>query len=132
MAVITRIATCSPDGSNPWLPQVADKVAGEALEAGHAVYLKSDGKWWKADGTAATAPAKFRGVVAKAASANCPITVLGPGWRIGGYAAGMTVGASYFVSTTAGALADAATTGGTTAVAYAVSATDIIILANQL
>jgi hypothetical protein len=41
------------------------------------------------------------------------------------YGAALTIGASLFVSATAGALADAASTGGTTQVARVISATRI-------
>jgi hypothetical protein len=41
------------------------------------------------------------------------------------YGSGLTPGARYFISATAGAIDDAATTGGTVAIGFAVSATRI-------
>lgn len=128
MADLTRGSTPSPDMSNPSLPLIVG-IADVDLVAGDAVYLKSDGEWAKAVGTADNAAAKFGGIVAKSASAGEACTILLPGWRIMNYSTGLTPGARYFVGATAGNLADAATTGGNDAVAMAVSATDILITA---
>src|SRR5690349_16273398 len=111
MANITP-ASVSLDGSTgSFALQIPDLVAGEALTAGNAVYIKSDGKVWKSNGTAATAPAGFVGIVVKDYAVGRAVTVWSVGTRMR-YAAGMTPGAPLFVSGTAGALADAATTGG--------------------
>jgi hypothetical protein len=131
MAEITRIAAPSFDSSNPALKKTSGFLAGEDVLAGDWVYMKSDGKWWKATGAAATAPAKGKGMVALDAKANEACTVLGAGWRWN-YGTGLTPGAQYFISgAVAGGLADAASTGGTTSVAFAVSATDIEITGVQ-
>lgn len=131
MAEITRIAAPSFDSSNPALKKTSGFVCGEDVAAGDWVYMKSDGKWWKATGAAATAPAKAKGMVALDQKAGEACTVLGAGWRWQ-YAAGLTPGAQYFLSgTVAGGLADAASTGGTSVLAFAVSATDIEITGVQ-
>lgn len=129
MADITR-ANFSFDGSNPALPKLSGKLAGEAIAAGQAVYLKSDDKIWLADGSAADALSEFIGLAGTTASAGYAVTVLLPGWRCR-YAASMTPGDRLYVSVTAGALADAASTGGTTPVAIVASATEILITGYQ-
>lgn len=124
MADLTRIASPSFDGANPALPKITGLVAGEALTIGDLVYIKSDGKVWKTVGSAATAPAKAVGMVGLDCSVNEACTILARGWRWN-YSTGLTPGAKYYVSGTAGLLSDVATTGGTTPVAFAITATDI-------
>lgn len=98
-------------------------LAGEAIAAGDVCYIKSDGLVWRSNGTAATAPAKADGIAAKAASVGEAVTLFRNVDMH--YGAGLTPGAGYFVSATAGQLDDAATTGGTARVAFAVDATRI-------
>lgn len=106
------------------LPPASNKLtltAGEAIAAGDACYIKSDGKWWRSNGTAATAPAQVDGFAAAAAAVGEPLTCF---WGVRfNYAAAMTPGTPYYASGTPGALSDAATTGGTVVVAVAVDAT---------
>jgi hypothetical protein len=131
MAEITRVAAPSFDSSNPSLKKTTGPVAGEAIAAGDWCYMKSDGKWWKATGAAATAPAKAKGMAALDASAGEAVTILGVGWRWK-YGAGLTPGAQYFLSgTVPGGLADAASVGGTAVLAFAVSDTDIEVTGVQ-
>jgi hypothetical protein len=126
MAEITRgtvsLATVQPGYEH----QINSIVAGEALTAGDFVYIKSDGKAWKATGAAANAAAAARGVVLLDAVAGDGVTVFhGVSLR---YASGLTPGASYFLSgTVAGGLADAASTGGTTEIAYATDTNRIFV-----
>lgn len=127
MAVITRANVSLDTSTGQFASQIPDLVAGEALSAGMAVYIKSDGKLWKSNGTAATAPSAFVGIVAADAAAGDAVTAFGVGTRFR-YASGMTPGVPLYISTTAGSLADAATTGGTLPVARVVTATDIIII----
>jgi hypothetical protein len=91
-------------------------TAGEDIAAGDPMYIKSDGLWWRSNGTAATAPAKVQGWATVAAKAGSPVTGY---WNVhlayGPSTA--TPGASLFVSATLGQLDTAATTGGTAAVA---------------
>lgn len=126
MATLTKV---SPSLSSP-LPcgghSISGLVAGEALVAGDLVYIKSDGKVWKANGTAATAPALAVGMVSMISSVGEAATIwFGVCFN---YAASLTPGARYYASATAGALDDAATTGGTVPVAIAVDATQIYVL----
>jgi hypothetical protein len=99
--------------------------AGEDIAAGDVVYIASTGRFMKSNGTAATAPAKVRGIALGAATSGEALTVY-RGVEVR-YGSGMTPGAQLFASATAGLLDDAATTGGTAAVGYVVDATRIFI-----
>lgn len=127
MATLTRASVSVDTSTAQFASQIPDLVAGEALTAGDWVYIKSDGKIWKTDGTAANAASATIGMVAKSYAVGRAVTVFGVGTRFR-YSTGMTPGARYFNSATAGALDTAATTGGLLPVARAVSATDIIII----
>lgn len=124
MATITTVSpslsTLTPDHSC----QVGSGLlAGEALAAGDICYIKSDGKAWKSNGTAVNAAAKADGIAVETAGAGAAVTLMRNVEM--SYASGLTPGARYYVSATAGKLDDAATTGGTGAVAFAVDATRI-------
>jgi hypothetical protein len=98
-------------------------LAGEAIAAGDACYIKSDGKIWLASGAAANAAAVVAGFAAMAASVGEAVTLLHD--VVFKYGAAMTSGTRYYLSgTVAGGLADAATTGGTTAIAIAMPGVD--------
>ncbi len=104
-------------------------VAGEAIAAGDACYIKNDGKVWKATGAAANAAARVRGFAAKAAAVGGAVTLLRDVNMH--YGSGLTPGADYYLSgSTAGGLADAASTGGTAPIAFAVDATRIRAVGN--
>lgn len=110
--------------------QIAGLLAGEALAAGDACYIKSDGLVWKATGAAANAAAKVDGFAAMAAASGEAVTlVFDVNLR---YGSGLTPGARYYLSgATAGALADASSTGGTAPVAFAIDATRIRVLQSR-
>lgn len=131
MATLTKVGTPSlttiiPDGAN----RVGSNLkAGEALGACDPCYIKSDGKVYKSDGTAANAAAKCHGFSGMAADAGQPVTLYdGVDFR---YGSGLTPGTPLFVSATAGALDDAATTGGTGLVGYVIDATRIRVFAGR-
>lgn len=105
--------------------QLNNIVAGEDLVAGDMVYIKSDGKAWKANGTADTAPAYYDGIVLQAATAGDGVSV--HRGIVVHYGSGMTPGARYYISATAGRLDSAPTTGGTVPAAKAVDATRLYI-----
>ena len=99
-------------------------IAGEAIAAGDACYIKSDGKAWKASGAAAGAAAQVYGFAAQDSSVNEAVTLVYD-VRIK-YGAALTPGVKVFLSgTVAGGLADAASTGGTAAIGVVVDATRI-------
>lgn len=129
MATVTRASDVSVDASTAMVaPQISGLVAGEAIDAGAACYIKAaDGKVYMSNGTSANAAAKFDGIAAQAAAAGQGVTLFGPGTRFR-YGTGLTIAGLMYISATAGRLDDAATTGGTTAVAKAISATEIVIV----
>lgn len=121
MANLAKSGTPSLSSLNPPASNFLTLIAGEAIAAGDACYVKSDGKIWLSDGSAADALAVVDGFAQAAAAANEPVTI---GWGVRmKYAAGMTPGTPYYLSTDPGALSDAATTGGTKVIARAVDAT---------
>jgi hypothetical protein len=109
--------------------QFAGLLAGEAIAAGDLCYIKSDGKIWRSNGTAATAPAKFRGIALEACAVGEAVTIMHHVTMR--YGSGMTPGADLFVSATAGAIDDAATTGGTAPIGFVVDATRIYVFPSR-
>lgn len=98
-------------------------LAGEAIAAGDVCYIKSDGKVYKSDGSAADAAARVDGIVLVAAAAGEAVTLL---FNVNvRYGSGMTPGTRFYVSADAGLLADAPSTGGIEPVAFAIDATRI-------
>lgn len=130
MATLTRSSSASMDASTGMFAvQITGLVAGEALDAGAACYIKtSDGKVYMSNGTAATEPAEFVGFAPRAAAAGEPITLFSLGARFR-YGTSLSPGAQLFVSATAGKLDDAATTGGGTPIAIVLNSTDILCVA---
>lgn len=100
-------------------------VAGEAIAGGDICYIKSDGKVWRSNGTAATAPAKVDGFASQAAAAGDPITLIFN--MTVGWANTVNPGTSLFVGTTAGDLTDTATTGGTSRVGVVIDANRVYL-----
>lgn len=88
--------------------------AGESLTIGQLVYPASDGDWNLADANTTAAAARAQGIVVEsydgettvASGAQCTVCVFGP---VTGLST-ITPGANYYVSDTAGAVADAAAT----------------------
>src|SRR4051812_47797912 len=77
--------------------------AGEALAAGDACYIKSDGLVWKSTGAAANAAAKVRGFAAEACAVGEAVTLFFDVnfWYTSGATPGIDV---YLSGTTAGGL----------------------------
>lgn len=126
MAAVTLTGTPSLATTVPCPAHtIGGLLAGEAIGAGHLCYIKSDGKVWKSNGTAADAAAQVAGIalvataVGEAVSLYHGVTVR--------YGAGLTPGAKLFVSTTAGLIEDAATTGGTAPIGVVIDATRVHI-----
>lgn len=104
-------------------------TAGENLVAGDLVYLKSDGKWWKARGNAATtigllalATSSITADIAGLILRQGPVTLGSWSWSIGG-----TAGILYVSTATAGVFQQTVPTTGTFAqvCGYATSTTSI-------
>lgn len=125
MADITRanvsLATLTPARENQ-----LTKIAATDLASGDMVYLTTSETFAKCDGTANDVKAKWFGMITRAAKSGQPVTAY-KGVEMN-YATGLTPSARYYLSTTAGALADSATTGGDVPCAYAVSATTIMVM----
>lgn len=126
MAALTKVGTPSlasvqPPPNN----KVCDIVAGEALAAWDACYIKSDGKAWRSTGAAANAAAVVAGFAAAPYAVGMPVTLF---FDVEAqYATGMTPGTPYFLSgTVAGGLDSAASTGGLHPCAYAKTATVLL------
>jgi hypothetical protein len=123
MAQIAKSGTPSLATVTTQMNSLSGLIAGEAIAAGDACYIKSDGKAWLATGTAANAAAKVYGYACQAASVGEAVT-LAYDVRFR-YGAGLTPGAQVFLSATAGTLSDVATTGGTAPIGVVVDATRI-------
>jgi hypothetical protein len=107
----------------PQSSQIVGLLAGEAIAAGAPCYIKSDGKAWNSNGTAANAAAKVDGWAAAAAAVGEAVTLyFDVNFR---YGSGMTPGARIYLSATAGTISDAATTGGTAPIGFVIDATRI-------
>lgn len=125
MANVSKTGTPSLSTPAPRPPEtLTGLLAGEALAAGDAVYIKtSDGKLWIATGAAVAEAAEAIGLVCAPASADEAVTValFGSGlmFAYGPNIAGAATaaGTPLFLGT-GGLLADAATTGGLVAVAW--------------
>jgi hypothetical protein len=128
MAAVTKSGTPSLSTMVPCpAHQLSGLVAGEAIVAGDACYIKAaDGKVWLATGAAANAAAQVDGFAAKNYAVGQGVTLY---YNVHfNYGSGLTIGALYYLSgTTAGGLVDAASTGGTTWIAKAIDATRIYI-----
>lgn len=123
---IPSLATLTPGAEN----LQAGLVAGEAIAACDACYIKaSDGKVWRAIGTALNAAARVRGFAWFGADVNEAVTLTWDlTWR---YGVGLSPGADVYLGDAAGAIADAATTGGTVPIGYVVDATRIHLDRNR-
>lgn len=131
MATITKVGTPSISTTTPCpAHHISGLNAGEAIAAGDLVYVATTGLVMKANGTAATAPARARGMALQAAAINEGVSIYsGVNVR---YGSGMTPGTSLFVSATAGLIDDAATTGGTVPIGFVIDATRIRIFEARL
>lgn len=136
MAEVTKSGT--PSLATPFpTPEtiITGLLAGEAIAAGDAVYLKgSDGRIYKASGAAANEAARVLGFAAAAADAGEAVSVIRAfSGAIMGYKAmiGATpapAGTRFYLSgTVAGGLADTASTGGTEVIAFALGDGRILV-----
>lgn len=128
MALVTRSSDASIDVSTAqFAPQITGLYAGEDLDAAAPCYIKSDGKVWMSNGTAANAAAAVDGFTPRAVKSGQPVTIFGEGSRFH-YGSSLTPGATLYVGATAGRLDTAATTGDASGVVKVVNATDIVVL----
>ena len=107
---------------------ISDKNAGEGLTASNLVYMKSDGKWWKTDADAEATTKGLLGITMADISVNTAGRVLIFG-RVASAGWSWTIGASIYVSCTAGGLTETAPLGSgdqVRKIGHALSATTII------
>lgn len=136
MALITKASSPSMDANQNTQVAAGELYAGEDLEAVSPCYIKqSDGKVYMSDGAAATEPATIHGWTPKSYLEGEPVTLYGYGTRFK-YGSGMTPGDRFYLGasdlyTPEGAspgIDTATTTGDAVGIAFAVSATDIVVL----
>ncbi len=126
MAVITRLATASPDAKTAMrTADVTGLIAGETIAVAAPCIINADGTIRNANGGAA-ATARIAGFSMRDALAGEPLTLKLVGQRFS-YGSGLTPGAKLFVGATAGTLDDVATIGDATGVALVLTTTDIIV-----
>jgi hypothetical protein len=109
--------------------RISGLIAGEDLQACEAVYVKSDGKVWRANGTAANAAARVRGFAAmNALAAQTDAITIMHSCEVA-WANTLTPGADLYLSAAVpGGLSTTATTGGAAAIAYVKDANHIVLL----
>lgn len=118
MADVAKAGTPSLASTLPDPTHHFTGIAGEAIAAGDLCYIASTGRILRSNGTAATAPAECDGIALQAAPIGGAVSIYHD--VVVRYGTGFTPGQSFYVSATAGVLADAATTGGTYPIAFAV------------
>jgi hypothetical protein len=129
--IATKSATAGIDISTAVVNQLlTGLIAGEDIALCDLVYLKSDGKVWRATAAAANAAAKAIGVAPRAAKAGQPITVVpGPNQVVRWSDAALgTPGTLLFVGETAGTLSSIATTGDAVGFAQVIDASNIRLI----
>lgn len=130
MADLAKSSKASIDATTAMLaPQISGLIAGENIPVMSPCYIKaSDGKVYRTSGAAANELARCAGICPRAANATEPVTLFGLGTRFS-YSDGLlTPGALYFISATAGLIADAASTGDAVGVFQAVTTEDLRIV----
>lgn len=133
MALVTRASDANMDmttGSK--IPTITGVLAAEDLDIAAPCHINSSGTVEMSNATAANADAKVQGFTPRAVKSGQPVTLFGPGTRFRYAASGLTPGNTLYLGATDGRLDDGATTGDSTGVAVAVSATDIVVMANKL
>jgi hypothetical protein len=129
MAVIAKSGSPSFSSMNldPGAQKLPALIAGEALAAGDACYIKaSDGLVYRSTGAAANAAAKVRGFAPALVNIGEPVSLIFNVSMF--YGSGLTPGTDVFLSgTTAGALVDTASTGGTAPIGFVIDATRIYV-----
>lgn len=128
MAALAKSGTPSVStAGGPEFSSKATRAAGEAISAGDACYIKSDGLIWKSTGATATAPAQVDGFAMKDALAGEQVTIC---WNVRfNYGAAMVPGTPFYLSgTVAGGLDTVASTGGTKPIARAFDSTRIEVI----
>lgn len=132
MADILRVAGLVPSIAS-YLPDAHCKItgllAGQAIAAGDACYIASDGTIMRSTAVAADAAAKVRGFALIPTDAGEAVTLFN--WIEIRYANAMTPGANVYLSAATGAnsgrIADATSTNAPTACGFVVDAQRIVV-----
>src|ERR687886_2838811 len=99
MATISKSGTPSLASlAVPAANKITGLLAGEAIAAGDICYVKSDGKVWRSNGTAANAAAKVRGMAMTAAAVGEACTLYHD--VVVRYGAALTPGQDLYASAT--------------------------------
>ncbi len=127
MAVVTKSLKASFDAVQALTVQqlTGDIFAGETLPIASPCYIKSDGKAYLCNGTAADAKVVVDGWTGKEYRTGEPVALLGRGMRYHYSDGALTPGQGLYLGTTAGTLDTAATIGGTAVVARAINTKDV-------
>jgi hypothetical protein len=117
-------------------PNVKTLLAGESLVLGDLVYLKSDGKWWKAKADAADTSSGLIGIALESKSAGEAIRVALPGSVVYNSGWSWTIGCILYISAVTGGLITetqpSATTNIIRVVGFPISATSIFLMPSGL
>jgi hypothetical protein len=127
MADITKVGTptVSTVGPIPGANKLPTLTAGEAIAAGDACYIASDGLVKLSDASAGDALSMVHGFAPYAVASGETITlVFNVCFR---YGSGLTPGAKLFLSVTTGGLADAASAHAPDPIGFVVDATRIYV-----
>lgn len=129
MAAVAKSGTPSLSSMNldPGAQKLPPLIAGEALAAGDACYIKgSDGLVYRSTGAAANAAAKVRGFAPTLINIGEPVSLI---FNVSmNYGSGLTPGADVYLSgSTAGGLDTATSTGGTAPIGFCIDATRIYV-----
>lgn len=136
MAQVTRSADASIDPVSwekvPQTPQLADLVAGEALDVAAPCYINStDGKVYMSNGTLADEEAEVAGFTPRAYKVGKPVTLVGAGavflYSDDFSAESVSPGDKLFLAAANGVLDTVAQTGNPGAVAIALDNEHIIV-----
>jgi hypothetical protein len=101
--------TGSPRLADPHAPVRVTVVAGEAITAGDACFIHTDGKAYQCDSTDHTGIAnvtKFDGISINAVTAGDPVTLFGIGAKIYLTSTDQTIGTFWYVGANEGVLYD--------------------------
>jgi len=129
MADITVVTPNLDVNSFSHANMVAGLKTGEDITVGMPVYITSAGTIKKAISsqcTIANVP-DFVGLAGTTTVSGCPMTIIGKGGRFN-ISTGLTPGALFYVSDTAGEISDAKVASADTPFAIAVTSTDIVVI----
>lgn len=128
--LVAKSANAGVDATTAMVgPQVSGLLLGEDVGAGTPLYVKNDGKLWKASGAAANAAADCAGFSARAGKAGQACTLYGAGVVFKYSDGGLTPGQRLFLGT-GGTLSSTASVGDAVGIARAVDDSNIRVLVN--